>query len=70
MPFCCRLHYGLKIVTIIDYFEIFIEKPFKLLMQEHVLDLSANITIHQIFLISATPQGVIYISNSTVVLCI
>ena len=27
MPFCFRPHYGLKVVSIIDCFELFIEKP-------------------------------------------
>ena len=31
IPFCFRLHYGLKVVAIMDCFEIFIEKPSKLL---------------------------------------
>ena len=29
MPFCYRLHYGLKVASIIDCFEIFVEKPTK-----------------------------------------
>ena len=29
MPFCFRAHYGLRVVAIIDCFELFIEKPFK-----------------------------------------
>jgi hypothetical protein len=27
MPFCFQIHYGLKVVSVIDCFEIFIEKP-------------------------------------------
>ena len=31
MPFCYRINYGLKITSIIDCFELFIEKPSNLL---------------------------------------
>lgn len=31
MPFCFRVHYGLKVTAIIDCFELFIEKPSSLL---------------------------------------
>jgi len=31
VPFCFRLHYGLKVVAVIDCFEIFIEKPSNLM---------------------------------------
>ena len=31
MPFCFRVHYGLRVTAIIDCFELFIEKPSSLL---------------------------------------
>ena len=31
MPFCFRVHYGLKVTAIIDCFKLFIEKPSSLL---------------------------------------
>ena len=31
MPFCFRVHYGLKVTAIIDCFELFIEKPSNLM---------------------------------------
>ena len=43
MPFCFRVHYGLKVVAIIDCFELFIEKPSNLLAN-HVLGHNTNTT--------------------------
>ena len=65
MPFCFRLHYGLKVVAIIDCFEIFIEKPFNFLARACIYTWSQYKHYNTIkYLISATPQGVIsFISN-------
>ena len=63
MPFCFRPHYSLRVTSIIDCFEIFIEKPSDLLgksctWSQYKLYNTAK------YLISITPQGIIsFISN-------
>ena len=60
MSFCfCRL-YGLRVVSIIDCFELFIEKPSSLLAKSCTYSTNK----HYNYMISVTPQGVIiYISK-------
>ena len=56
MPFCYRPHYGLKVVSIIDCFELFIEKPANL----HTKAITWSSYKHYNtakYLISITPQG-------------
>lgn len=64
MPFCFRLNYGLKVASIIDCFELFIEKPSNLLAKSCTWSQYKHYNTAK-YLISTTPQGVIsYISNS------
>ena len=58
MPFCVRHNYGLKLVGIIDCFEIFIEKPSDLFAKA-VTYSQYNSYITAKYLICITPQGVI-----------
>ena len=58
MPFCFRVHYGLKVMAIIDCFEIFIEKPSSLLAKACTWSQYKHYNTAK-YLISITPQGVI-----------
>ena len=58
MPFCFRVHYGLKVVAIIDCFELFIEKPSNLLAKSCTWSQYKHYNTAK-YLISITPQGVI-----------
>ena len=63
MPFCFRPHYGLRVTSIIDCFEIFIEKPSDLLAKSCTWSQYKHYNTAK-YLISITPQGVIsFISN-------
>ena len=63
MPFCYRLHYGLKVASIIDCFEIFVEKPSNLLAKARTWLQYKHYNTAK-YLISITPQGTInFISN-------
>ena len=58
MPFCFRVHYGLKVTAIIDCFELFIEKPSSLLAKACTWSQYKHYNTAK-YLISITPQGVI-----------
>ena len=58
MPFCYRLHYGLKVMSIIDCFELFIEKPSNLLAKACTWSQYKHYNTAK-YLISITPQGTI-----------
>ena len=58
MPFCVRVHYGLKVTAIIDCFEIFITKPSSLLAKACTWSQYKHYNTAK-YLISVTPQGVI-----------
>ena len=66
MPFCFRPNYGLKVTSIIDCFELFIEKPSNLLAKSCTWSQYKHYKHYNTakYLISVTPQGIIsYISN-------
>ena len=56
MPFCYRRHYGLRVVSIIDCFELFIEKPSNLLAKACTWSTYKHYNTAK-YLISVTPQG-------------
>ena len=63
MPFCFQPNYGLRVISIIDCFELFIEKPSYLLAKSCTRSQYKHYNTAK-YLISVTPQGVIsYISN-------
>ena len=63
MPFCFRPTYGLNVTSIIDCFELFIEKPSNLLAKSCTWSQYKHYNTAK-YLISITPQGVIsFISN-------
>ena len=63
MPFCFRPHYGLRVTSIIDCFELFIEKPSDLLAKSCTWSQYKHYNTAK-YLISITPQGIIsFISN-------
>ena len=63
MPFCFRPNYGLRVTSIIDCFELFIEKPLNLLAKSCTWSQYKHYNTAK-YLISVTPQGIIsYISN-------
>ena len=63
MPFCFRPNYGLRVTSIIDCFELFIEKPSNLLAKSCTWSQYKHYNTAK-YLISITPQGIIsYISN-------
>ena len=63
MPICFRTNYGLKVTSIIDCFELFIEKPSNLLAKSCTWSQYKHYNTAK-YLISITPQGVIsFISN-------
>ena len=58
MPFCFRVHYGLKITAIIDCFELFIEKPSNLMAKACTWSQYKHYNTVK-YLIAVTPQGVV-----------
>ena len=63
MPFCFRPNYGLRVASIIDCFELFIEKPSNLLAKSCTWSQYKHYNTAK-YLIGITPQGIIsYISN-------
>ena len=58
MPFCFRCNYGLKVTSIIDCFEIFIERPSNLLAKNCTWSQYKHYNTAK-YLISITPQGYI-----------
>ena len=58
MPFCFRVHYGLKVTAIIDWFELFIEKPSNLMARACTWSQYKHYNTAK-YLIAVTPQGVI-----------
>ena len=63
MPFCFQPHYGLKVTSIIDCFELFIEKPSNLLAKSFTWSQYKHYNTAK-YLISISPQGLIsYISK-------
>ena len=63
MPFCFRINYGLKVTSIIDCFELFIEKPSNLLAKSCTWSQYKHYNTAK-YLISIAPQGLIsFISN-------
>ena len=58
MPFCFCVRYGLRVVAIIDCFELFIEKPSNLLAKSCTWSRYKHYNTAK-YLISITPQGVI-----------
>ena len=63
MPFCFQPHYGFRVTSIIDCFELFIEKPSDLLAKSCTWSQYKHYNTAK-YLISITPQGIIsFISN-------
>ncbi len=63
MPFCFRPNYGLRVTSIIDCFELFIEKPSALLAKSGNWSQYKHYNTAK-YLIGITPQGIIsFISN-------
>ena len=58
MPWCFRLHYGLKVPSIIDCFELYIEKPGDLMSKAVTWSTYKHHNTVK-FLISVTPQGTV-----------
>lgn len=58
MPWCFRPHYGLNVTSIIDCFEIFIEKPSDLMSKTATWSTYKHHNTVK-FLISVTPQGTV-----------
>ena len=58
MPFCFRVHYGLKVTAIIDCFELFIEKPSNLMARACTWSQYKHYNTAK-YLIAVTPQGVL-----------
>lgn len=58
MPWCFRLNYGVKVTSIIDCFELFIEKPGDLLCRSATWSNYKNYNTAK-YLISITPQGTV-----------
>ena len=58
MPFCFRVHYGLRVTTIIDCFELFIKKPSSLLAKSCTWSQYKHYNTAK-YLIAISPQGVI-----------
>ena len=58
MPYCFHRHYGLRVVSIIDYFELFIEKSSNLLAKSCTWSSYKHYNTAK-YLISITPQGTI-----------
>ena len=58
MPFCYRRHYGLRVTSIIDCFELFIEKPSNLLAKACTWSSYKHYNTAK-YLISVTPHGAI-----------
>ena len=56
MPFCFRCHYGLRVVFIIDCFELFIEEPVNLFAKCCTWSTCKHYNTAK-YLISVTPQG-------------
>ena len=64
MPFCFQVNYGLRVTSIIDCFELFIEKPSDLFAKSCTWSQYKHYNTAK-YLISITPQGIIsYISNA------
>ena len=63
MPFRFQSHYGLRVTSIIDCFELFIEKPSNLFVESCTWFRYKHYNTPK-YLISITPQGIInFISN-------
>ena len=63
MPFCFRPNYGLKVTSIIDCFELFIEKPSNLLAKSCTWSQYKYYNTAK-YLIAITPQGIVsFVSN-------
>lgn len=58
MPWCFRSHYGLSVTSIIDYFEIFMEKPMDLMSKTAVWSTYNHYNTVKYF-ISITPKGTV-----------
>ncbi len=58
MPWCFRPNYGLSVTSIIDCFELFIEKPGDLLCRAATWSTYENYNTAK-YLISVTPQGTV-----------
>ena len=58
MPWCFRSHYGLSVTSIIDCFEIFIEKPMDLMSKTATWSTYKHYNTVK-YLISITPQGTV-----------
>ena len=56
MPYCFQHHYGLQVTSIIDCFELFIEKPSNLLAKSCTWSSYKSYNTAK-YLISITPQG-------------
>ena len=64
MPFCFQVNYGLRVTSIIDCFELFIEKPSNLFAKSCTWSQYKHYNTAK-YLISITPQGIIsYVSNA------
>ena len=58
MPYCFQRHYGLQVTSIIDCFELFIEKPSNLLAKSCTWSSYKSYNTAK-YLISITPQGTV-----------
>ena len=58
MPWCFQVNYGMKVTSIIDCFELFIEKPGDLMSKTAMWSQYKHYTTVK-YLISITPQGTV-----------
>ena len=63
MPFCFKRNYGLRIASIIDCFELFIEKPSDLLAKSCTWSQYKHHNTAK-YLLSITPQGIISFTSN------
>ena len=63
MPFCFRPHYGLKVTSIIDCFELFIDKPSDLLAKSCTWSQYKHYNTAK-YLIGITPQGTVSFTSN------
>ena len=66
MPWCFRSNYGLAVTSIIDYFEVFIEKPGDLLCRAATWSSYKHYNTAK-YLISVTPQGTVILYRKDIV---
>ena len=63
MPFCFQPHYGLRVTSIIDCSELFIEKPPNLPTNSYTWSQYKHYNTAK-YLISITPQGIVSFNSN------